>query len=327
MPAEVETMAYAGEVPWHGLGKPVGDNLTPQQMLEAAELDWTVSKRTLLFAGTKSDTDFDDVTIGDRFALVRDSDESFLDIVGKNYQPTQNKDAFEFFDSFVREAKLKMNTAGSLCNGKFVWALAETANSFELGPQKDKVDSYILLVSPHQFGRSLMALQTTVRVVCQNTLNLALDGAKGSLTFRMPHTRQFNDATKKIAAQVLGLTNDNFALFKEQVEVLADKKISRNDAIDFFTDVLNLKEGEINQKDGLPKSRTLRQFMDAYDGGAPGANLEGSKDRLWGALNAVTFVMDHSSVRDEQKALRDNWFGYRGDLKRKALAKAIALAA
>lgn len=323
MVSNVETMAFVDQLPWHGLGIKVGDDLTPDQMLIAAGCDWTVSKRPLAYdAGSSA------AQITDRYALVRDTDHQFLDIVGKTFKPTQNRDAFEFFERFVKEAKLKMHTAGSLCEGKYVWALAETAKSFEIGPGKDKLESYILLVSPHQFGKALIAQQTTVRVVCQNTLNLALN-EKGVVSYRLPHVREFNTQAKMEAGIILGLVNKSFDKFTGQVETLAESKINRIDAVDFYSKVLGLKkETTIAANDeGLPKSRLLRQFMDAYEGGSPGAGLAGSKGTLWGAVNGVTYVLDHVSKRDPQKALRDNWFGYRGDLKRKALRIAVNMAA
>lgn len=323
MVANVETIAWSGSVPWHGLGVRVGDDLTAGGMLIAAGCDWTVSKRPLAF-----DTGSSAAQIADRFALVRDTDHQFLDIVGKTFKPTQNKDAFDFFEQFVKEAKLKMHTAGSLCGGKYVWALAETAKSFEIGPSKDKLESYILLVSPHQFGKALVAQQTAVRVVCQNTLNLALN-EKGVVSYKLPHVREFNAEAKMKAGIILGLVDKSFDKFKEQVESLASNRINRLDVVDFYSKVLGLKkEATIAANDdGLPKSRLLRQFMDAYEGGSPGANLAGTKGTLWGALNGVTYVLDHVSKRDPQKALRDNWFGYRGDLKRKALRIAVNMAA
>lgn len=323
MTANVETMAYAGELPWHGLGVKVAENLTPEEIMKEAGLDWTVSKRQLAYEGGTTG-----MAIEDRFALVRDTDDQFLDIVGKVYRPTQNKDAFDFFDKFVKEAKLHMHTAGSLCQGKFVWALAETKQHFEIGKDKDRVESYILLVSPHRFGMSLIAQQTTVRVVCQNTLNLALN-EKGMTSYRMTHGREFNDRAKLEAAEVLGLATKSFNTFKDHVSTLAETKIKRVDAIEFYSELLKIKKEAANDVDesGLPKSRLLRQFMEAFEGGAPGANLSGTKDSLWGIINGVTYVLDHVSVRDPQKGLRDSWFGHRGDLKRKALNKALLIAA
>lgn len=337
MSHEIETMAYAGLLPWHGLGIKVEENLTPFQIQEAAGLDWTVSKRPLGFVSGMEMQNFghghnEEVPIysevKERFALIRDTDKQFLDIVGKTYQPTQNKDAFEFFDAFVKETKLKMHTAGSLCSGKYVWALAETAKSFELGPDKDRVESYILLVSPHQFGKALIAQQTTVRVVCANTLALALN-QKGTVSYRMPHSCQFNAQAKLEAAKILGLANESFDSFKVQVEVLAGKRLVHVDAVDFYAELLGLKELDLNAANdsGYAKSRSLNQFMDAFDGSSPGADLAGAKGTLWGAVNAVTYVMDHVSVRNKELAFRDNLFGYRGDLKRKALKLALKWAA
>lgn len=323
MSHEIESIAFVGATPWHGLGIRVGDDLTPEQLLVAAGCDWTVSKRPLAY-----DSGVSALQIPDRYALVRDTDQQFLDIVGKTFKPTQNSDAFEFFENFVREAKLKMHTAGSLCGGKYVWALAETTDHFELGPSKDRVDSYILLVSPHQFGKALIAQQTTVRVVCQNTLNLALN-EEGVVSYRMPHVKEFNASAKIEAAKVLGLVNESFGQFKEHARALAESNIKRLDVVDFYCRVLGLRKETIvaANDDGLPKSRLLKQFMDAYEGGSPGSTLLGSKGTLWGAVNAVTYVLDHVSKRDSEKALRDNWFGYRGDYKRKALRLAVSMAA
>lgn len=323
---KTDNIAYVGATPWHGLGTKVEADLTPAQIQTVAGLDWTVSKRPLVYTGSIGDGS-DDLEISDRFALVRDSDDQFLDIVGKTYRPTQNKDAFEFFDAFVKETKLKMHTAGSLCSGRYVWALAETEKSFTVG-KDDRVESYVLLVSPHQFGKSLVVQQTTVRVVCQNTLNLALN-EKGVVSYRMPHSRQFNAEAKLQAAKVMGLVTETFATFKGEVELLAEKKVKRIDVVDFFTELLKLDPQSLlaANDDGLPKSRNLRQFMEAYEGGSPGADLPGTKDTLWGVVNAVTYVMDHTSVRNKELAFRDNLFGYRGDLKRKALNQALAWAA
>jgi phage/plasmid-like protein (TIGR03299 family) len=335
MSHEIETMAYAGALPWHGLGIPVEENLTPQQMMEVAGCDWTVSKRPMAFSTAALEAEEVLIETGelkpivDRYALVRDIDNQFLDIVGKTYQPTQNKDAFEFFDAFVKETKLKMHTAGSLCQGKYVWALAKNeGHQFSLGPDKDQVESYILLVSPHQFGKALIAQQTTVRVVCANTLALALN-EKGLISYRMPHTKIFNNEAKLAAGKILGLANESFEEFKRHVAVIADKKLVRVEAVDFFSELLGLSKEKMlaANDDGLPKSRSLNQFMDAFEGNAPGAELSGTKGTLWGAVNAVTYVMDHISVRNKELAFRDNLFGYRGDLKRKALNQALKWAA
>ena len=101
MVAAVETMAYAGEVPWHGLGVEVPADLTPAQMLEKAGLDWTVSKKPLVYEIEKADKSIGLVKAGKKMALVRDSDNQFLDVVSEAWNPLQNEEAFDFFNDFV----------------------------------------------------------------------------------------------------------------------------------------------------------------------------------------------------------------------------------
>ena len=139
----VETMAYAGEVPWHGLGVPVSNDLTPAQMMEKAGLNWQVREvdTFIEYNGSKQFT-------GNK-CLVRETDGRILTTVGENWNPVQNETAFEFFSDFVMEGNMEMHTAGSLKDGQMVWALAKVKDSFELFGG-DKVDSYLLFSNPHQ---------------------------------------------------------------------------------------------------------------------------------------------------------------------------------
>ena len=94
MVAAVETMAYAGEVPWHGLGVKVRPDLTPEEMLNAAELNWEVEKVPLTYT---IDDDGTELLVPNKFALIRKMDGLFYDVVGPNWNPMQNEKAFEFF--------------------------------------------------------------------------------------------------------------------------------------------------------------------------------------------------------------------------------------
>jgi len=139
----VETMAYAGDTPWHGLGVPVSNDLTPVQMMEKAGLDWKVRE-------LESFVEFDGkrMPTGQK-SLVRETDGRILTNVGENWNPVQNETAFEFFHEFVMSGDMEMNTAGSLKDGQMVWALAKVKDSFELFG-KDRIDSYLLFSNPHQ---------------------------------------------------------------------------------------------------------------------------------------------------------------------------------
>ena len=116
----VETMAYAGELPWHGLGVKVAEDLTPREMQEAAGLDWTVEKLPMF--ANKGGTD---IRIPSQQALVRSTDNKVLSVIGQNWEPVQNDEAFDFFVDFVKQGNMQMHTAGSLQDGKMVWALAK----------------------------------------------------------------------------------------------------------------------------------------------------------------------------------------------------------
>jgi len=106
MAHEVETMAYAGELPWHGLGVEVNNDLTPVQMMQKAGLDWSVEKQKIM-----TETG---VPVGQKQALVRTSDNKVLDVVGTDWNPVQNEEAFEFFAEYVAAGDMEMHTAGSL---------------------------------------------------------------------------------------------------------------------------------------------------------------------------------------------------------------------
>ena len=160
MSHNVETMAYTNEVPWHGLGVSLKSAPTVEGMLRAARIDWTVSKRKL--ATTNGEDKFTHA-VTSHFALTRDSDNRVLDVVAAGYVPTQNSEAFGFFNEFVKAGRATMETAGSLQYGKYVWGLANLKTNFTL-PGNDRVNGYLLLLSPHKQGKSLLAKLTQVRV-------------------------------------------------------------------------------------------------------------------------------------------------------------------
>lgn len=325
MSHEVETMAYANEVPWHGLGVQVSDNLTPAQMLEAAGLDWKVEKKALV-------VDDLDHTLTSHFAMVRDSDQKILGICGQEYQPTQNHDVFEFFDKFCKAGDMKMETAGSLHGGKRVWGLAKINGGFMLGG-KDEVEGYILLDNPHIWGRSLQILFTPIRVVCNNTLTAALrNNTNQENTFRMSHDRAFDDQIKQQAAEKVGLAMKALDVFKDKAEFLAQKRAKDQKVLEFFSKLVNpdlfqtaqemSEDGTVNRSD---LGRTVNRLMDIVHT-QPGADLKTSAGTWWGAFNAVTYYYDHVAGTDQDKRLTSAWFGSAATRKRQALDLAVEFA-
>ena len=130
-------MAYAGQVPWHGLGVPVSNDLTPNQMMVKAGVDWKVQEVDTFVRFNNQE-----MATGQK-ALVRETDGRILTTVGENWNPVQNEDAFNFFSEYCMSGDMEMHTAGSLKDGQMVWALAKVKDSFEIFGG-DRVDSYLL---------------------------------------------------------------------------------------------------------------------------------------------------------------------------------------
>jgi len=311
----VETMAYAGEVPWHGLGVPVSNDLTPAVMLEKAGLDWKVKEveSYIDFNGKKLKT-------GQK-SLVRDTDGKILTNVGENWNPLQNEDAFDFFAEYVYSGQMEMHTAGSLKGGQMVWALAKVKDSFELFGG-DRVESYFLFSNPHQYGKSIDVRFTPIRVVCNNTLSLSLD-MKAEKAVKVGHRTEFNPAEVK---QALGIASEKLKTYREMAEFLGKKRFSPEKLIEYYNTVYPRTADKKVQNQALSAdtlSRNAKLCMDALET-QPGAKYaEGS---WWQAYNSVTFITDHVQGRNADNRLYSSWFGYNQARKKSALETAIEFA-
>lgn len=312
----VDTMAHAGDVPWGKHGVKVTHNLSPEQMLKAAGLDWTVSKR-LMF------NEWGDEVKG-HFLLTRDTDRAQLDIVGTKWKPVQNADSFDFFKKFATHGHMKMEHAGSLLGGRYVWALAHIDADFKLG-KEDEVRSFVLLLSPHELGRAMVIQSLAMRTFCWNTLARLLRGG----AFRMPHSLVFDDRMKRNAEIALGVATEQISEFREAVTLLSKKKARTDEVIDYFGEVCEIDRGAYDRanpklkKDGTPIHPKLLTKCEEALIHAPGAAVSPAKGTWWGALNAVTYVIDHDLGKNRDTALRTAWFGNKARVKRAALRVAL----
>lgn len=317
MVAAVESMAYAGQVPWHGLGKRVPMDLSPQQMLETAGLDWTVSK-VPGFAeinGEKRDLGWS--------ALVRDSDQKILDIVSNDWNPNQNIDAFAFFDEFVRTGNMQMHTAGSLRGGQVVWALAKISESFAVFGD-DQIDSYLLFTNPHRFGQSIDVRFTPIRVVCWNTISLALS-TKGKnvvsegdeSAVRVNHRSAFDAAKVK---ETLGIASFKLNKYREAAEFIGSRRYTDQSLERYFKEVFP-KVGAKENDQSLSRNASLAiSLMETQ----PGAKF--AEGTFWQAFNAATFIIDHKVGRSDDTRLASAWYGQGRGTKITALNKAVEYA-
>ena len=308
----VETLAYAGEAPWHRLGVQVDNTISPDDLLIKAGLNWEVNKKALR-------TDDGAVASG-YYGLVRSSDNTVLSVCKGGYKPVQNKEALSFFHDFINKGSMKMETAGSLDNGRYVFALASIQESFELsgGNGKDKVDGYLLFSSPHICGKSLDILFTPIRVVCNNTLTAALQSASGTGHFKLHHSQQFDAENAKLA---LGLAKGQLEEFKEISQFLADIQATPDSLRQYFNDVWpTAKSKKLAANDNLELGNTAEAAMTIFET-QPGANLH--PNSWWNAFNTVTYIVDHVAGRSDNNRLRKAWFGGGRGLKNSALKLAV----
>ena len=309
----VETMAYAGATPWHGLGVQVPSDLSPAQMLEKAGLNWTVRKVPAF-----ADIDGQKTNVG-WSALVRSSDSEMLSVVSNDWNPVQNHEAFEFFHEYCAAGDMEMHTAGSLRDGQIVWVLAKIKESFELF-KGDTVESYLLFTNPHKFGQSIDVRFTPIRVVCNNTLTLSL-AQNADRMVKKSHRTEFDPAQVK---EQLGIATDKLAKYKEMAAFLGSKRYTNESLKDYFNRIFpvlvyNKEKGP--QRKELSKSATRALEVINTQPGAQYA--EGS---WWQAFNAVTYLTDHEIGRSADSRLTSAWFGPNKNLKVKALETAVEMA-
>jgi phage/plasmid-like protein (TIGR03299 family) len=303
--------AYAGELPWHGLGTKVPSDLTPEQIMDAAGLNWEVEKYPL-YADINGRRVF-----SDKQALVRVSDEKVLDVVGKDWNPVQNIEAFQFFNDFIAAGEMEMHTAGSLRGGKNVFALAKVNESFEiLG--KDRVDGYLLFSNPHQYGKAIEVRFTPIRVVCANTLAMAM-GSSFTSRFSAGHRSEFNP---DLAKEALGISKEKLTQYKEMAEHLASKRFTNENIVEYFNRVFPATSGAAKDE-GKLASRAARTAFEALED-QPGAEL--GEGTWWAAFNAVTYTTDHLLGRSADTRMQSAWFGVNQARKIQAANLAMEMA-
>ena len=310
----VETMAYAGEVPWHGLGKKVLPDLTPDQMLVEAGLDWEVETHPLTYRYNG-----DNHASGEQ-ALIRSSDGKYLSTISDDWNPVQNHTAFEFFNEFVMAGDMEMHTAGSLKDGKMVWALAKVNDTFEV-MKGDTVESYLLFSNPHEYGKCIDIRFTPIRVVCNNTLTLAVNAAADRVV-RKNHCAPFDADSVK---DMLGIAHKKMKIYKETAQFLSSKRFNPADINSYFGQVfpsLSKKYADAVLDDSTLSrpAKEAKYFLDEQPGAEYG---EGS---FWQLFNAATYYIDHKAGNSDDTRLTSAWYGANSQKKIKALNKAVEMA-
>ena len=321
MAHKVETMAYAGETPWHGLGTRVSNYLTVDEMLNVSGLDWKV--RAIPVVGKADGIEIK----SDHKMLIRESDNKQLTMITDKWNPVQNHEAFDFFREFVDAGSMEMHTAGSLQGGRWVWVLAKVKESFELFGG-DKVDSYLLFSNPHIYGRGVEIRFTPTRVVCNNTLNLSLGNATDNKV-RLNHRSTFD---AEMVKEALGIASEKMSKYKEMAQFLGSKTYKTENVAEFMKSVFpGYSKKDIAQPETLTEaqipslglSRNAKGALDILET-QPGANY--APGTWWNAYNACTYMTDHVIGKTQESRLTSAWYGLNKSVKVKALEKAVEYA-
>jgi len=312
MSHKVQTMAYVGEVPWHGLGSALPADPTIAQMRKAAGLTWEpqLLEQRFTFDG-KPRTSPDKI-------LVRSDTGFVLDTVGAKYVPILNEQVLEFFREYVAAGDLTLETAGVLDGGRYVWALAKMKAGFAVaGDKTDRTEGYVWLANPHVYGQGAVAKFTAVRVVCWNTWQAALAGGRAGV--KIWHTADFDADRRKEVQEDMGIARERLATFKTTAELLAGTTLVDAVAKKLTAKIFKKEAATAEAKKWDDAPRVVRRVVALYDGEAKGAALLTAKATAWGLFNAVTQYVDWEHGKTADTRMRQAWLGSGATLKQRAL--------
>lgn len=290
MAANVETMFYTREKPWHGLGVRVEDAPGSREALEAAGLDWWVIQKELLTS--------DGIPVPGFRANVRETDSRVLGVVTDRYRVVQNEDAFAFTDSLLGEG-VTYETAGSLQNGRRTWILAKLPRPYTISG--DEVTPYLVFMNSHDGTGAIRAAMTPVRVVCMNTLNLALDTAKRS--WSTVHTGDIRGKLEDARSTLLYADRYMEELGKA-VEDLERKKLTDRKVYGYIDTLVPVPEdATASRKKNLEQ---IREELKVRYFEAP--DLEHVGKNGYRFINAVSDFATHTKPLRETARYRENRF-------------------
>lgn len=323
MPAEVETAVFALTPAWHGIGVVLEDAPTAEIALEKGGLGWTVSKHNIQANYVSPNEEITALEIPDRMAVVRDDTQKVLGVVGPQYTPLQNNEAFEAMATVMEREGIVYESAGVLRNGQQIWLLARCPESYEI-VKDDKITPYILLTNAHDGSKSVKFLPTNVRVVCANTLALALRKG-GAFTVNIRHTARLYeriDNAAKVFDKYRLVNANNVEMLRQLVDKESDDIITEgiinrvlDNLIPFPTSGDDKVISDIRIARRLEAAQQIR------------ANLVNErqlpiKGTAYALLNAVTEYVDHQAnhqrgpERDRQERKFESLiYGPKADLK------------
>ena len=333
----VETMAYTGLTPWHGLGSQLPEKQPLEVWAQAAGMDWQIKESPVHFSIDNVHNASMFGSFDEQKVLYRSDTNTALSVVSNRYQVVQPMEVLEFYRDLTEQAGFELETAGVLKGGRKFWALARTGKSTAL-KGNDLVNGYVLLATSCDGSLATVAMPTTVRVVCNNTLSIAVNGFEQAV--KVSHRSNFDaDAVK----QRLGIAVSQWDQFMYEMKVLSERKVNVKEANRYFETLLSsnptnaasvigakshLKLLNAQTESVMPNERAYKKLQAMYGGQGRGAELTAAKDTAWGLLCTVTEFVDHErQARSTENRLDSAWFGNGSQMKQKALEQALQLVA
>ncbi|MFW1743373.1 DUF932 domain-containing protein [Acinetobacter johnsonii] len=351
MAHQIEQIAYVGETPWHGLG----NQLSPHQPIEVwaqqAGMDWRIESSDVSYMAQNERGQSIIMPYEEQRVLYRSDTHAALSVVSQRYQEVQPKQILEFYRDLTEQSGFELETAGVLKGGKKFWALAKTGQTSAL-KGKDVSNGYILLATACDGTLATTAQFTSIRVVCNNTLAIALKGQNSSAgVVKVPHSTKF-DAEK--IKQQLGISVRAWEDHMYEMKQLSQRKVTQGEAAAYFDAVFNNTSLSVpEQEDGIiqfyrnvatqaqsnnpatkadnktePNGRAMSKVMTMFNGQGRGAELSSAKDTAYGLLCSITEFADHERrAMSQDHRLDSAWFGAGAGLKQRGLEQALAMIA
>ena len=313
----LEQMAYVGATPWHGLGNQLGAHESIEIWAKQAGMDWQIREAPVRFVSGDVGGLAAIESFPENKVLFRSDTNSPLSVVSQRYKVVQPGEILEFYRDLTEVSGFELETAGILKGGRKIWALARTGQSSTL-KGNDVSNAYVLLATACDGTLATTAQFTSIRVVCNNTLAVALGASNGAVKVR--HSTSFDAQSVK---RQLGLSVSTWNSFMYQMKALSERNVTTREAMNFLAVVFSAETKESNYN---ASDRTMAKVMRLFDGHGKGAELTSAKGTAFGLLNAVTQFVDHERrARSADHRLESAWFGAGAALKEKALEQALQM--
>lgn len=317
------SMAYVGAAPWHGLGQLLTPDAPIEVWAEQAGMNFSILHTDVKFKPNDAGAKAKHLIVPRQRVLYRSDSDAPLAIVSDRYKVVQPDEVLGFFKDTAEMHGFTLETAGVLFNGQKYWALAKTPYQYSL-PGQDVIKPYLLLATSCDGTMSTVARYVNTRVVCNNTIELAL--SEKAQQVKVTHRQVFDEKAVKVE---LGLLEQSFEEQAMKMEQLAKRTVTAQEAVDYFIKVLGNPAVPVDKQRNVA---LLAKVHALFDGGGIGASLESYKGTAWGLVNAVTEYVDHQrGMKDDDlskdRRLESAWFYEGSTMKRKAMNDALMLLA